>query len=312
MTALLDLENKLRTSSSAIGRLEAAFAQNPSRGVYANILSLRKLQANLQSEFTMAADAVGADVCRYRLLSDRPSVKAFASALNLFQAAFSQVFDCIHEKKIRDRKIISESSEDLTKLELAYAFSGSFGIALTLPNSKMLFPDMPTDLDKAAYAVFGVITTGASHDTVSKMVAQLGRAPLSAIYEWSKSSAENDAGAGIHWVRGDKTKAELIIQTQQFAEVSANLEARSETVTDEVVIDGVLVGADTKSHRFHFITGDTDDSIRGNFSEAISEHQQAKLPSKYRARLQKNTEISYATNAENVKWFLQGLEEVKS
>jgi hypothetical protein len=308
MNGIVDLENKLRTTGSAIGRLESAFAQNPSRGMRANILSLRKLMHNLQGEFAQAADEIGRDVCQYRLLEDRPSLRAFVQALGTFQDAFSQAFESIRKGSPRERRNLSGESQMLSSLQLAYAFPGSFGLALTIPNSRYLFPDMLSQLDRAAVTVFDVVKSNASPESVESTIKVMGRAPISAIYDWATVNAQNDTGAGVEWVRGDRTKSNILIQVQEFESVSRSLERISEKKVTEETIEGVLVGADIQSRRFHFVAFDMDENIRGTFDGAISETQQARLPARYKAILRKTTEFRFASNTEVSSYFLERLE----
>ncbi len=308
MNGLLDLESKIRTAGAAIGRLEAAFAQKPSRGMQSNILSLRKLQHNLQIEFDQAADEIGSDVCRYRLLDDRPSLRAFVEALGTFQDAFSQAFESIRKGSPRERRNLSGESVALSSLQVAYAFPGSFGLAMTIPNSRLLFPEMLTQLDKAAVTILDVVTSDASPASVKTTIDVMGRAPIAAIYDWASVNAKNDTGAGVEWVRGERQKSSVIIQVPQFRSVSSSLLRISDQTTSEVRIEGVLVGADIKSCRFHFVSSDTDENIRGNFSDAISDTQQARLPSRYKAILKKTTEFKFASNTETNTYFLERLE----
>jgi hypothetical protein len=73
---------------------------------------------------------------------------------------------------------------------------------------------------------------------------------------------------------------------------------------------GVLVGADAKSKRFHFVIDGSFEEIRGKFTNAISDEQQASIPGKYSARLYKTTEISYAMDEEKVSYLLLRLEKL--
>ena len=310
MNGILDLENKLRTTGSAIGKLEGAFAKNPSRGIQSNILSLRKLERNLQVEFAQAADEIGSDVCRYRMLDDRPSLRSFVEALGAFQDAFSQAFESIRKGSPRDRRNLGAESISLSSLQVAYAFPGSFGMALTIPNTRLLFPEMLTQIDRAAVTILDVVTSNASPKSVSSTIEVMGRAPIAAIYDWATVNAQNETGAGVEWLRGDQTKNNVIVQARQFRSVSDSLDRISDKRTTEVSIDGVLVGADTKSLRFHFLAFDGDENIRGNFLYAISDTQQARLPAKYRAILSKTTEFKFASNSEKSTYFLERLEEL--
>ena len=86
----------------------------------------------------------------------------------------------------------------------------------------------------------------------------------------------------------------------------------SEESDSDLAVSGILVGADTKSRRFHFVTDDTDEDIRGKFSDAISESIHAEIPMRYVAHLHKTTQISFATEDEIVSYFLERLETKKS
>ena len=79
----------------------------------------------------------------------------------------------------------------------------------------------------------------------------------------------------------------------------------------------ILVGADTKSRRFHFVVDDADDGIqgediRGKFFDAISDSHQAEIPKRYIAHLHKTTQISFATEDEDVSYFLERLEKPRT
>src|SRR5207244_3970180 len=69
-------------------------------------------------------------------------------------------------------------------------------------------------------------------------------------------------------------------------------------------IEGTLVGADTKSKRFHFIGDNATTSIRGKFTDAISEEHKAILPTRYTALIKKTVQTTLATEEEKISHFL--------
>jgi hypothetical protein len=306
MNTLIDIQDKLLTAGAAIGRLEAAFSRKPSRSMEANILSLRKLQSSLQDEFAAAADNEGLNVCRYRILNDHPSAKSLASAISTFQDAVTQVFEAIRTGP-RQRRNLSAQSESISELRVSYAFPGSFGIAFTIPNNKLLF-DIPSQLDKAVSAVIEIATSDTGSTTIADAVKKYGRAPVVAIYDWAKVNSDNGIGAGIEWVRGDNTKNDVIVQAPQFGALTVSLEATKQSDSIPLHLSGILVGADIHSKKFHFLPDGEDRSIRGSFADAISEVHQAKLPAKYTAIMTKTTETRLATEVEKETYFLERLE----
>lgn len=194
----------------------------------------------------------------------------------------------------------------MSELQVAYAFPGSFGLAFTIPNSKLLF-DLPSQLDKTATAVFDIVTADAAGSTIPNAVKKYGRAPIAAIYDWAKVNSDHGIGAGVEWVRGDSTKANIIVQAPQFAALSDRLLRTKQTESEALELDGVLVGADIKTGRFKFLADGQEKSIKGRFSDAISEEHQARLPAKYTAILTKTIEVRLATDMEVESYFLERL-----
>ncbi len=305
MNTMLDLQDKIRTTGSSMGRLEGAFARKPSRSLEANILSLRKLHGSLEREFAAAADVEGFEVCHYRVLNDRPTVRSVSDAIGRFQDAIAQAYDAIRHGP-KKRKTLSADTALFSEMQVAYSFPGSFGLAFTIPNNRMLF-DMATQLDKAAVAVFDVVTAETTAN-VTEAVTRYGRASVIATYDWAKANTEHGVGAGIEWVRGENMKREVIVQAPQFAAISAKLEATKESDSVPVTLGGILVGADIRSGRFHFVPDNYDGSIHGTFHDAISEAHQARLPSRYMAVMIKTVETHLATESERESYFLERLE----
>ncbi|HXM45283.1 MAG TPA: hypothetical protein VN924_28870 [Bryobacteraceae bacterium] len=310
MSVLLHLQDKLRRTTAAIGRLEAELPNRlESRALQSNLLSLRKLHQNLQHEFQAAALEVGLDVCHYGILEDNFPAKVFARAIGSFQDAFSLVYDALKNGP-KSRRDLSAEATYKTELRLAYSYAGSFGVVFTLPNSK-LFPDIPTYLDEAAQVV---LTVGKARDDtamVTSIAKELGRAPIAAIYDWAKANAQSRTGADIQWTQQNATRDNVIIQAVEFSALSASLERKSEEVTREENVQGVLVGADIVSRRFHFIPDGSDEPIRGRFIDAISEERRAQIPVRYTATIKKITQISYATEIENTTYVLLRLVDVQ-
>jgi hypothetical protein len=312
MDRLLHLQDKILRTGAAIGRLESEVAARPdSRTLQSNVLSLRKLHYNLQHDFSRAANDLGLDICHYRMLEDRPAARALSGAIGAFQDALSLVYESIRSGPRSRRRLSPDTLHD-TELRVAYSYPGSFGVVFTVPNERLLLPEFQSNLDRAAETVLAVGKAADNAAIVSKTAREIGRAPIVAIHEWAKTSAHYQAGAAIEWRRGDTTRNEVFIQAQEFGALQASLEKMSEESDSDLAVSGILVGADTKSRRFHFVTDDTDEDIRGKFSDAISESIHAEIPMRYVAHLHKTTQISFATEDEIVSYFLERLETKKS
>lgn len=312
MNRLLHLQDKILRTGAAIGRLESEVAAHPdSRTLQSNVLSLRKLHYNLQHDFRAAADDLGLDVCHYQMLEDRPPAKALSGAIGAFQDALSLAYDGLRSGP-KTRRRVSASAMQETELRVAYSYPGSFGVVFTVPNERLLLPEMQSYLDRAAEAVLSVGKAAENAAIVSKAVKEIGRAPIVAIHDWAKTSAHYQVGAAIEWRRSDAIRSEVFIQAQEFGALQTSLERMSEKTDSDLAPTGILVGADTKSRRFHFVVDGTDEDIRGKFNDAISDSHQAEVPMRYVAHLHKTTQITFATEDEEVSYFLERLEKPRT
>jgi hypothetical protein len=312
MDRLLHLQDKILRTGAAIGKLEAEIAARPdSRTLQSNILSLRKLHHNLQHDFGDTANDLGLDVCHYRMLEDRPPAKALSGAIGAFQDALSLAYEGLRSGPKTRRRLSATAIQD-TELRVAYSYPGSFGVVFTVSNERLLLPEMQSYLDRAAESVLSVGKAADNAEIVSKTVREIGRAPIVAIHDWAKTSAHYQAGAAIEWRRSDAIRNEVFIQPQEFSALQSSLERMSEKTESELAVTGILVGADTKSRRFHFVVDDLDEDVRGRFSDAISDSHQAEIPMRYVAHLHKTTQITFATEDEEVAYFLERLEKPKA
>jgi hypothetical protein len=311
MDALIHLEDKLRSTGAALGKLESELPGHPeSRSLLSNILSLRKLHENLRAEYDARANDLGFDILHYRILDDHPSAKTLARSVSGFQDAFSLIYEA---KRMgpKQRRVFNPDMAKITELKAAYTYPGSFGIVFTIPNERLLIPDIQTSLEDAAAQVMEIAKAGRDTKIIADAVKEVGKAPIVAIYEWAKNNATNNAGAAIDWRRERETRDSVVLQAAEFAVLSETIETTSSTVDTVAPIEGTLVGADVKSRRFHFIGDNATTSIHGRFTDAISEEHKAELPARYIAFIKKTVQTTLATEEEKVSHFLIKLEEPK-
>lgn len=308
MNRLLAVQDQLQQTGAAIAGMEMVLAQNPdSRAAAANLRSLRKLHANLQDEFRDAADQYGRDVCIYRLFMERerPTATALAKALQGFQMALSLAYDALKNGP-KDNRVVGSEILRHTELEVAYTFPGSFGVAFSLPNAR-LFEGFPSTLDEAIATVFEIAKADDT-EKVAAVARQVGPATIAAMYDWARDNARHRTGALIEWRRQEAVRNSLTVQYPELQRLSETIEKTSVEETIEIAPRGILVGADTKTRRFHFVVEETDADIRGKFTDAISEQQAVLLPAKYTAVMRKTTKLRYSADKEEVSYFLVQLE----
>ena len=308
MSQILHLQEKLQNVGATLGRVEMELARNPeSNGLAANMRSLRKLHANLTDDFAYAANQIGLDVLHYRVLEERPTARALSSSVGTFQEAVSVAYDAFqHGPKMR--RVLTPLIAQETALQVAYTYPGSFGVVFTVPNQRLLSDDWSSQLDKAMKTVLDLGKSYDNTSAISEVERKLGKATISAVYSWAKANTENRIGAAIEWRRSETVRAEVFIQELEFRALSETLENVAHRADKELNVVGVLVGANTSSHRFDFIVRATDVHIRGRFEDAISDSQVAEIPRKYRAIITQTTETSYATEEEKISYFLKSLE----
>ena len=193
-----------------------------------------------------------------------------------------------------------------TDLHVAYTFPGSFGVMLTIPRDVFLFPEWETRADETIDIVFGVAKSRSPKE-VAQVAEHVGRAPIAALYDWAKANAVSKTGAELEWNRNSPKKRDVLLQYPEFADLSASIEETSEERTEISEYTGILVGADTKTRRFHFVTSEDDRDIRGRFTDAISDTQKAQLPGRYVAKVRANTTINFAKAEEEVSYDLLAL-----
>jgi len=310
MNRLLDIQERIRTTTAALGRLEPEFAKNPqSASLNANIRSLRKLYDNLTLDFEQISSSLGLDICVYRILDERPSIRTLSSSLASFQDALSTTFEAL-KKGPRERRTFSPETIAQTEFRVAYTFPGSFGVVLTVFNQPLLSDDWLNDLDNAVDKVF-LLARSKSSESVLELSRILGKAPVKAVYDWAKANVKGMTGAEVEWKRNKTIRNRILIQYPEFGELSLNIEKIVDHSIKEIDEIGTLVGADIVSKKFHFVVEATDHDIRGHFSDAISESQRAELPARYKAHFRKTTRLSLATEEEKIEYFLTHLESLR-
>ncbi len=307
MSKLLELQEKLQETNAAIVQLEQALSNDPSSiSLTRNLKSIQKRYDSLEADFLSEASKMEVSICKYRLFNDyrRPTIKAIAEALSSFQYFFSTVYKAIKNaplQKAPSRKDIDEESE----FGLAYTFSGSVGVALTLPDELILIGK--SRLDEAIEIIFKMAKAEQSGQIVS-FAKRLGLAPVRQMYQWINEHTQSGFGADIEWLKRGQIEDRLFIQEPEIKRLKQLMEKTGEETIEEIVVEGELLGADVPGHRFH-MKGDIGE-IRGSFSDAISEEHTVELPKHYRAKLRKTTEIKYSTEEAKEHYFLIEIEPI--
>ena len=310
---LVALRNQIEETNALLARLERDLASYPQRSsLVLAVESLTRKRTKLEAEFSAAADRVGMDICRYRIVGigeRRPSVRSISEVLAAFQSAVTLVYDgLVNEPKDRGR--VGVEVLEKTEFEFGYTSPGSLVVNLIVPNERMILRD--SDLDDAVATVFEM-SRAASPAEIRRYTKKVGRAAVRGLYRWVDKHIDSDSGVDVEWRRQLDVRSELILQQQEFRElkkvIGEVIDSHSEEREEELVLTGWLVGADLKTKRFRF-QGPEGVEIAGKFDDAISESHAAEIPHRYEVQLTRRTRSRFGTDAIDEEYFLKHLASV--
>ena len=310
MSVLLDLRHKLQETQAALVEVERAIAKNPDdKGLSLTATSLQKRQTDLDKAFRRSANLEHVDVCTYRLISDdreEYSIASLTATLNAFQDLVTVVFDAIKTgPKIRPR--ISPDIVQQSSFDFGYAYPGSLGLVLTIPNERLLLGE--SDLDRAINIIFDMVKAQTPNE-LSRYVSDVGVAGIRRLYRWSKSHSDHRINADIRWQRSQEDRASVVIQTQELLRLEEIIEETGDEIEDIVSVDGELIGLDVGTRNFFHLKVVRADDIIGKISEEFKKKKTYEIHGFYSAKLLKRQKIHYSIEKEEESWELISLDEV--
>lgn len=311
MALVEQVVDRLRQTQEQISLLEQHLRGAPQDLALAITLSsLRSMEEQLLEEFDRVAEEDRIPVCRYRLFKDGGGlfpVVALSDPLGRFQRLFSVVYDALlHGKK--QRSTVSQDIERLTTLDFGYAFSSSLGVVMTMPKAIALYDEEQLDKTMATLMEMAQAT---SSDTIHTYAEALGPAPVRSLYAWADSHTTHGVGADIKWKEPNETPRSLFAEVPELLELKRVILEVSDEETSTEVIVGELIGANVKTHTF-YLEAEDGRKLSGRMSDQIGENQTVELPKRYKATIVKATKINYATEEEEMKFFLEALTAVQS
>jgi hypothetical protein len=310
MSEFLDLRNLLQETNATLERLEREIAQSPHDWSLAlTAESLRHRQADLEDEFAFLANVNMLDVCDYRLIpaynEDYPIISV-TRALASFQELVTTVFDAYKtQPKIRARftaDIVAGST-----LSFGYAYPGSLGFVLTMPNERMLFGE--SELDRAIQTIFEMAKAERPAQ-LAAYVARVGVASIRRLYAWSQSHAEFGLSVDIRWRRQREDRARLVVQKEELARLREIIDQASEEKTEPFTVTGELIGLDIGSGNHFRISVPLAEDVYGWISDSFDRASHYEIHGRFTADLIKRSKIYYSTEREDEWWELVRLRAV--
>lgn len=314
MSVLSTTQARIAATLAQIQTNEKALADHPDKreSLLASLNSLYKIRAQLHAQFIAAANAVGSNVCSYRITADvhSPGLKAVTESLGAFQRVISTIYDSLVAGPSWTGRVGPES-EAATTLVPAFGMPGSFEMVLTIPNDRFaLFPELVTTLDESIEVIMKLASTR-DNSEITEAVRRLGYPPVRAIRHWAQAHASSGTGLVCKWWRfRGKAPLEMRRQNAEWCELLRRIDETSvETEFPPIQVSGELLGVDIAARTFHLKTSHPDvGEIRGKFWDAVGHDHVVQIPSPaYLATVVKTSRLHFATDQEKVEWFLLSL-----
>lgn len=277
----------------------------------ATLLSLKSLEQRrdmLREELGDLTKEQHVEICDYRIIPETAqayAVSAVSAALHDFQDLVTLVFDSLVSGKPKQRGRLSNEVVQKTQFEFGFAYSGSLGIVLTVPNDRLLGDEAST-LDAAVNQVFQLLHLDSSAN-VQDIAHRYGVPAVRKLHDWTKTHSQNGMAAEIKWVRGKEVRSEVLAQPVEMARVYNLIRQKSERRIEKVTQEGNLLAWNVPKRSFTFQVPDHK-PISGHWAtDFVGPSLSRKVPRKYRAHLNKEITIHYGEDREDIRWSLRRL-----
>lgn len=309
--------SQLRAILDRINDVESAIAQIAAHATaetaFADRLTLQSLENRRDSfrdELAEITKQEFVEICDYRIIprgSASYAISAITTALHDFQDIFSIVYDAITSRPKQKFEIPADVAEK-TRLNFGFAYAGSLGVALTIPNERLLAID--SELDRAIQIVFSLLEAE-SPDAVKNAAILYGRPAVKKLYSWSKVHRDYGFSADIKWIREKETRSSVFAQPENFARICEMIEKKNDTTFENVTLTGFLDAWNATGRRFILHVPDAE-PISGTFQKGFDATPSRTVHGiRYEADLVKHTRIIYTSDKDQVFWELADIRELK-
>ena len=308
MSELFDIVENLQDTDATVKRLARAIEERPGDDLLRiNFEAIEKRQRDLVRRLDHTLHAKQSELVSYRIMrdwSDTYPAKAVTASIGAFQDLVTSVFDAIRTvPKLRFRP--SAENVQLSTFDFAGAAAGSVIVSLAVPNDRLLVGE--TELDMTFGLVEQALSARASDD-LKLLADRIGVASIAKAYSWAESAVEFGLDTEIKWGKRYGDMQEITITRVEAGIIKELIENKSETRTEIVELEGVLLGHDGATSYFHLQMAGENVEIKGDVSDDLPKIWTTGLP--YRARVLRTAHIRYATGEERVRWTLLALSPI--
>lgn len=300
------LLDRLHRAYSEIAEIEAVASGNPGdRFVLSNLSEMKRHAEELERDWEEQARLQKKEICRYRILPKEKTeyhVRHVSKSLETFQDLFSQIYDA-SVNKIRNRARVSEEVARNTAFNIGFTYPGSLGVALTIDSRADLFS---ADYDEIISSLLELIKLR-DEGQVRQVAEQYGVAVVRRTYDWSKANAASDYSIDIGWITSSGGRRGMIAVPNDFRRNVDLISGVSDTETSNLKAYGVLVGIDTQTRRFRFVSTNDGPVYAGSLSPSFPSSQKWAVNSYYYATIHAETQTSYASQETKSTYQLSSL-----
>jgi hypothetical protein len=307
MSTLRALLDRLSDLESSLAKIEREQEGPPSRAIELTLRSLysRRDELLLALREITRADAI--DVCDYRIIPEKTSslaITSIAGALQSFQELVSLVFDA-QTGRAKERAVISPDVIQKTQFDFGYAYAGSLGLVLTIPNERLIA--INSHLDESMSAVFELIRTR-DQEGVRNAAHKFGFPVIRKLNDWARVHALNGMSFDLKWIREDTVRDRVTAEFTDMQALNLLIGSREDVSTESLIVEGELVAWNVRRRTFTLET-DVAEPISGQWAEDFNSPQERTLPRRYRATITKRTVRAYS-DEEKVTWALNALNDL--
>jgi hypothetical protein len=275
-------------------------------GARAMLGSLEARRDDLRAMATAMATERMIDVCDYRLLPAEPGtypIKEVGHSLVRFQEMVTAFFDSIRSNRPKERVTPDRETEKASTLNFGYAYSGSLGVVLYVPNDQLLPAE--SDLDIAVSTIVS-LSEADSLTEVKATAGRFGKGAVRSFYNWSKAHSDSGISVDLKWQRGDEVKVARCIQPADLKRIEGLIEIAEKREEEIVETGGILVALNVGgAGSFKLASPDKDvANVSGKFDPDFKWQTPHNVPARYRATLRKITFTSLWASDERVEWQL--------
>jgi hypothetical protein len=293
MSEIASVVERARKAFATVARLEDAITRAPlDRSLHLNLAAMNKMATDARQQLMRLSEINHIEVCNYRLMPAATNSYGLAHVSRSFleyQNLFSQIHDALRNGA-KENAIVGREAMQESVLEFAYSYSGSLGVALLAASERDFFSGKLDQSIDALYQVFEIKQRG----DVREIADKFGKAVVKRIYNWSDANIKGGFSTDVSWARSDGRKLGQVVERESMSRILFLVSEASDEKTNEIVVDGLLVGSDVMSGTFHFVVPNGE-SYKGSFASDFV-RPELTLDRKYRARIREIVKEMYATD----------------